>query len=207
MTRTTRITLVAAATILSGVAVDLWALRPLGFASYLSSTAAGEADIIRQYWPHRLVEPEWVSSVPGRLLNWHLTEAIARLALVFALWLLFICVAGRGVAFTLVWRRGRKTNNQHRADQNQPFSSVSISGPAAAGSRRPCRLFVIASVASQTQEPRSGFQNIAPGWNARGPGRDPTRGYCENKHLPPRSFPNGEGRGGASQIDRSTPQP
>ena len=46
MTRRTRITLVTAATILSGVAAYFWALRPLGFASYLSSTGATDADII-----------------------------------------------------------------------------------------------------------------------------------------------------------------
>ena len=90
MTRTTRITLVMAATVLSGVLVYFWALRPLGFASYLSSTGASEADIIRQYWPHRLVQPEWVSDVPDRLMNWHLAEAIARLALTGGLWLTFI---------------------------------------------------------------------------------------------------------------------
>jgi hypothetical protein len=138
MTRTIRITLVAAATILSGFAVYFWALRPLGFASYFSSVEASEADIIRQYWPHRLVQPEWVGSVPSRLLNWHLTEAIARVALVAALWLLFICVVGRGAAFRPVWRRGRKPNQQHGADGSQPLSSVSIFGPAAAGSRRSC---------------------------------------------------------------------
>lgn len=48
MTRTIRIALVGAATVLSGVAVYYWALRLLGFASYLSSTAASDADIIRQ---------------------------------------------------------------------------------------------------------------------------------------------------------------
>ncbi len=103
-----RITLVAAGTILSGVAVYFWALRPLGFASYLGSTGTSDADIIRRYWPHRLVQPEWVGAGDSRLVNWHLTEAIVRLALVFTVWLLFICVVGRGVTFRPVWRCERR---------------------------------------------------------------------------------------------------
>jgi hypothetical protein len=110
MTRTTKITLVAAATVLSGAAVYFWALRPLGFASYLSSTGASDADIIRQHWPHRLVQPEWVSGVPDRLMNWHLAEALTRLALVGGLWLLFIGVVGRGVVLTLGRRHGGRPN-------------------------------------------------------------------------------------------------
>ena len=110
MTRTTRIMLAIAATAISAVAVCFWALRPLGFASYMSSSMASDAEIIRQYWPYRLMQPEWVSTVPSRLVNWHLTEATARLALVGGLWLLFVSIVGRGVAFTPPWRRGGKPN-------------------------------------------------------------------------------------------------
>src|SRR5205823_971964 len=107
MTRTTRITLLIGATILCSAAVYLWALRPLGFASYLSSTGASEADIIRQHWPHRLVPPEWVSATPSTLMNWSLTEAGVRLTLLAGLWIMFIVGVGRGVAFTPAWRRRR----------------------------------------------------------------------------------------------------
>lgn len=65
----------------------LWALKPLGFASYLTSTPSSKAAIIRQYWPHRLVEPEWVSPAPDRILNWHMAETLARLSVVGAVWL------------------------------------------------------------------------------------------------------------------------
>jgi len=65
-----------------------WALRPLGFASYLSSITATDADIIRQYWPHRLVQPEWVSSTPDRLLNWSFAEAVVRSSVVGIFWLI-----------------------------------------------------------------------------------------------------------------------
>jgi hypothetical protein len=123
MTRQTRITLAVAATVLAGVLVYFWALRPLGFASYLSSTRSSDADVIRQYWPYRLVHPEWVSEVPDRLMNWHLAEAATRLALTGGLWLAFIVIVGRGVTFTPVWRRRGKPNPQPGADPNRPFRS------------------------------------------------------------------------------------
>ena len=110
MTRTTRITLVMAATFLSGALVYFWALRPLGFASYLSSTGASDADIIRQYWPYRLVQPEWVSEGPNRLMNWHLTEAAVRMALTGGFWITFIGTVGRGITFTPMWCRKAKPN-------------------------------------------------------------------------------------------------
>ncbi len=116
MTRTARITLVAAATVIAGAAVYFWALRPLGFASYLSSTGASDVDIIRHYWPYRLVQPEWVSAVPSRLMNWHLAEALTRLALTGSLWLLFVGVVGRGVVLTL----GRR----HRGGPNPPLQAT-----------------------------------------------------------------------------------
>jgi hypothetical protein len=94
MMRGTKITLVGAATILAGAAAYFWGLAPLGsFTAYLSSTT-GDADTIREYWPCRLVQPEWVSDIPSRLLNWHLAEEIARLALVAGLWLLSMAVLG-----------------------------------------------------------------------------------------------------------------
>lgn len=93
MQRTTTITVIGVATVAAAAAVWFWALRPLGFASYLSSTGATDADIIRQYWPHRLVEPEWISATPDRLdrlMKWHVYETVARLSVVAALWLLTV---------------------------------------------------------------------------------------------------------------------
>ena len=90
-TNMTRRTIIAAvmvmATVAAAAVIWFWALRPLGAVSYLTSTGASDADIIRQYWPHRLVEPEWVSPTPGRLMNWNLTETVVRLAVVAVLWL------------------------------------------------------------------------------------------------------------------------
>ena len=106
MQRTITITIVGVATIATAAAVWLWALRPLGFASYLTSTGASDADIIRQYWPHRLVEPEWVSATPDRLMNWHMAETGARLSVVAVLWLL---ISG-GAIYGFVRRRRVRPN-------------------------------------------------------------------------------------------------
>src|SRR6266540_3737156 len=92
MQRTTTITIVAVAIVAAAAAIWFWALRPLGFASYLSSTGATDASIIRQYWPHRLVQPEWVSATPDRLMNWHFAETVARLSVVGVLW--FVITGG-----------------------------------------------------------------------------------------------------------------
>ena len=108
--------LVAAGTVLAGVAVYFWALRPLGFASYLSSTGASEADIIRQYWPHRLVPPEWVSHTPSTLMNWSLVEAATRLAVIVGFWLLIIIGVRRGMNLGTIWRRERWPNQRAGGD-------------------------------------------------------------------------------------------
>jgi hypothetical protein len=107
---------VASATILCGVGVLFWALRPLGFASYLSSTGASDADTIRKYWPHRLVPPDWVSDNPSTLMNWSLVEAAVRLSVLVGFWLLVIVSVRRGVTFRPVWWVGRKPNQRAGGD-------------------------------------------------------------------------------------------
>ena len=83
---------IAAATLGAAAAIRLWALQPLGFASYLHAPGATDAQIIRQYWPHRLVEPEWVpmASRGDRLMRWHMAETVARLSVVSLLWSLTV---------------------------------------------------------------------------------------------------------------------
>src|SRR5439155_2183019 len=79
MRRIIRILIIAVATFSVAAGVWFWALRPLRFASYLTSAGASDVDIVRQYWPHRLVEPEWLRATPNRLMNWHFAETLARL--------------------------------------------------------------------------------------------------------------------------------
>src|SRR5437763_12825008 len=104
MQRTAPTIIVIAATLTAAAAIWLWALRPLGFASYLSSTGATDADIIRRYWPHRLVQPEWISPAKGtgeRLTNWHLAETAARLSVVGLIWI---------VTIAYIYRVTKRTN-------------------------------------------------------------------------------------------------
>ncbi|NOS69671.1 MAG: hypothetical protein HOP33_07055 [Verrucomicrobia bacterium] len=114
------ITVIAVATVAAAAVVWFWALRPLGFASYLSSTGVTEADIIRQYWPHRLVEPEWISATPDRfdrLMKWHIYETLARLSVVGVLW--FIIAGGAVYRFV----RGRRLRPDKGAASNPAIAS------------------------------------------------------------------------------------
>jgi hypothetical protein len=122
MTRITTVSLVALLTTAACAAIWLWALRPLGFSSYLTSTGAADAEIIRQYWPHRLVQPEWVTDVPSRLMNWHRTETAARLVVVLGLWFL---ISG-GAVLGFVQRRKREPNQTR---QPTPGEHLSCSRP------------------------------------------------------------------------------
>ena len=93
---------VALITVAAAMTIWFWALTPLGFVSYLTSPGTSDANIIRQYWPNRLVQPEWVSTTPDRLINWHVTEAAARLGVVAVSWLF---VAG-GATYGLARKKG-----------------------------------------------------------------------------------------------------
>ncbi len=123
MQRSITIAAIALATVAAAAAVWFWALRPLGFASYLSSTGASEADTIRQYWPQRLVQPEWVSATPDRLINWHFAEMWTRLAVVAV-----TCSVTVGGFLYEVIRRRRLRSTSRR---NQPPF-----GPQGASKRR-----------------------------------------------------------------------
>ena len=104
MQRKTATIIVIAATLTAAAAIWFWALRPFGFASYLSSTGATDAEIIRQYWPHRLIQPEWISPAQGsgdRLMKWHLAETVARFSVVGRIW--SVIVGG-------FYRLNRRTN-------------------------------------------------------------------------------------------------
>ncbi len=120
MQRTITIAVIALATVAAAAAVWFWALRPLGFASYLSSTGASDADIIRQYWPHRLVQPEWVSATPDRLMNWHFAEVCARLAVVAVSWSLTV----GGFFYGVIKRRRVRPNQALQRSARLPLSCI-----------------------------------------------------------------------------------
>jgi hypothetical protein len=79
---------IAVVTLIAAAALRLWALPPLYISGdYLTTTDATDADIIHQYWPHRLVQPEWVSSKPDWFVNWSHAEVAVRSSLVGFGWL------------------------------------------------------------------------------------------------------------------------
>ncbi len=78
---------ILALTALAGLVGSRWALAPLGFHTIVGPAHTGDTELIRECWPHRLVQPEWVSSTPDTYMNWSLTEAMVRLGIVAAVWL------------------------------------------------------------------------------------------------------------------------
>lgn len=123
MKRNFTITIVTMVTAGAAAAVWLWALTPVGFCSYLSSTGTTDVDIIRQYWPHRLVDPAWISATPDgldRLMKWHMTEPIARLSVIGALW--FIIVGG--TVYRFIRGRGLRSNQGALAKHGTPQGNL-----------------------------------------------------------------------------------
>jgi hypothetical protein len=74
--------------LIAAAAFWFWALPPLYISGdYLTTTSVTDADIIRQYWPHRLVQPEWVSSTTDWFENWSHAEVVVRSLVVGVGWL------------------------------------------------------------------------------------------------------------------------
>jgi hypothetical protein len=73
---------------LAVVALTLfWAIAP-AITPVIALSDGNEADLIRELWPIRLVQPEWVFYFYGPSLTyWTLAESIARLVLVILGWL------------------------------------------------------------------------------------------------------------------------
>ncbi len=77
---------IAAVTLVALVVVIFWALDPILTAIFMMTSSTTDAELIRQIWHFRLVQPEWVTG-PGQLFKWQETEAYTRLSLVLLCWL------------------------------------------------------------------------------------------------------------------------
>ena len=67
-----------------------WALDPLLTAIFMmTQSGTTDAELIRQIWHFRLVQPEWILDPIQSLqfLRWQQAESAARLSLVFIAWL------------------------------------------------------------------------------------------------------------------------
>src|SRR5689334_15306438 len=80
-----------------------WALPPaLTPLLYVHPAGWTDADIVRDIWHFRLVQPEWVSTPPDYdYAGWSLAETFARLGVVFVGWL---------VSAVLLIRKYRRRN-------------------------------------------------------------------------------------------------
>jgi len=97
---------IVAVTFVALAVAFFWALDPMLSAIFMLTHATTDAELIRQVWHIRLVQPEWISG-PGQLFKWMEAEAAARLSVVFLGWL--------AAVFTLVrrYRHGPpKSSNQ-----------------------------------------------------------------------------------------------
>ena len=79
--------LISLAVMAAMVATLFWALASAPpFLIWISRPSWTDADLIRDIWHFRLVQPEWLGSPPN-LSRWERAETLARLAVVFLGWL------------------------------------------------------------------------------------------------------------------------
>jgi hypothetical protein len=77
----------AAITLAAIGCVWFWALAPMTSLLYIGPSSWTDADLVRHLWHFRLAQPEWVSSPPQYdYLRWMQAESIARLGVVFLVW-------------------------------------------------------------------------------------------------------------------------
>src|SRR5688500_15638052 len=61
----------------------------------IANTNWTETDLIRDRAPIRLVQPEWVSNTPDKIMNWVVAETCARLGLILTLWVVSLILIVR----------------------------------------------------------------------------------------------------------------
>ena len=75
------------ALLLTGQVLSRWAFAPVTFTTYLGPSRTWTAALIRDYWPHVFIKPEWFGNTPDVYEKWAFLEAAVRLALVAFTWL------------------------------------------------------------------------------------------------------------------------
>jgi hypothetical protein len=77
---------IAAVTIVALLLAVFWALGPILTAIFMLTSGTTDAELIRQIWHFRLIQPEWLTG-PRQLFKWQEMEVYARLSLVSLGWL------------------------------------------------------------------------------------------------------------------------
>src|SRR5262245_41605131 len=124
--RTGPMLMVLLLTLLAGLVASRWALSPLGFHCYVGPAHTGDAELIREHWPHRLIEPEWFRPAPDIYVNWSLRETAVRLAAVGCVWLSLITVV-------FVGSQGRKRESANHSHLSDLFSASEIAARISGG--------------------------------------------------------------------------
>ena len=107
---------IIAVTVIALAIAFFWALDPILVAIFMMSRPGWtDADMIREIWHLRLVQPEWVSG-PNQFIRWQEAEAAARLGLVFIAWLASV------IALIMRYRRGKRRHLTKRC--SQPLDGV-----------------------------------------------------------------------------------
>jgi len=111
-------------TLASLAAAWFWALPPLLTPLfYMHPTDWTDADLVRHLWHFRLVQPEWVSTPPD-YLRWALAETLARLLVIFVIWLTAVIFLERRY---LSGHSNTPPNDGAATNRRPPFSgSVTI---------------------------------------------------------------------------------
>ena len=102
---------IAAITLVALAITFWWALDPILTAIFLmTNRALTDAELIRQIWHFRLVQPEWIGP-PDQFWRWQQAETLARLTVVFVGWLAGV------VALTKRYRGGRQGHLTSRCSE------------------------------------------------------------------------------------------
>jgi hypothetical protein len=108
---------IAAVTLIALAITFWWALDPILIAIFMMThTGTTEAELIRQIWHFRLVQPEWIGT-SDQFWRWQQAETYARLAVVFAGWV------GCVVALTKRYRRGKRRHLTIRCSERLAASA------------------------------------------------------------------------------------
>jgi hypothetical protein len=105
---------IAAVTLIALAITFWWALDPIFIAIFMMvHSGTADAELIRQSWHFRLVQPEWILDPNQSLqfLRWQHAEACARLAVVFAGWI------GSVAALTRRYRRHKRRHLTKRCSE------------------------------------------------------------------------------------------
>jgi hypothetical protein len=105
---------IVAVTVIAFVVALFFAIYPMLVAIFMMTRPGStDADLIREIWHFRVVQPEWISG-PDQFFRWQQAEIYARLTLVFVGWLASV------IALVMRYRRGKRSHLTMRCSERLP---------------------------------------------------------------------------------------